>query len=348
MTNSVRIAILGNSFAARTQIPALRWAGGNEIVGIAGRDLEKARATAQTFGIPKATTDYRELLELSPDLVLVSTPVHLHREMTLAALDVGAAVLCEKPFALNQAEALEMATRAEGRPAFLDHQLRWSPHLRALKEMCADGFLGEPWHLRFDMLLAPTRFHERPWSWWFDASRGGGILGAIGSHMLDVVRWLFGEVETVHCELATFVPRRRDAQGALQPVTADDYAHLSLGFESGLTAELTTSIAIPSERDFYLQVTGSRGTLRLVDGDVLYAGASGEELLPVEVEPALPTAAEFGMQEYGLFGRCLPLYLKDLLDVLRTGSRFLEHAADFEDGLAVQQILDAARASAAE
>ncbi len=161
MTDSVRIAILGNSFAARTQIPALRWAGGNEIIGIAGRDAEKARATAAAFGIPHGTTDYRELLDLSPDLVLVSTPVHLHREMTLAALEVGAAVLCEKPFALDAAEAEEMAIQAEGKPAFLDHQLRWSPHLRAMREMCADGFLGEPWHLRYDMLLPPTHFRER-------------------------------------------------------------------------------------------------------------------------------------------------------------------------------------------
>ena len=347
MPDPVRIAILGNSFASNAQIPALRWAGGNEVIGVAGRDGAKAQATADTFGLAHATTDYRSLLDLAPDLVFVSTPVHLHHEMTLAALEAGAAVLCEKPFALDEAQALDMVAAAEGRPAYLDHQLRWSPHLRVLREMVADGFIGEPWHLRFDMLLDPARFRVRPWSWWFDRERGGGILGAIGSHMLDAVRWLFGEIDTVHAELSTFLPERPDADGRVHPVTADEHAHLSLGFESGLAAELTTSIAVPSEETFWLQVTGSEGTLRCVGGDALFGAQAGEELVPVEVEPGLPSAASYGIRHGGMFGRCLPLYLRDLVAAVRDGRSDLEHAATFTDGLAIQRVLDAARDSSA-
>ena len=106
----VRIALFGNSFGARIQLPALAWAGGNRVIGVAGLDLGKARETADAWRIPRATADWRTLLEEAPDLVLVSTPVDLHQEMTLAALESGAAVLCEKPFAHERGRG-----RADGR-----------------------------------------------------------------------------------------------------------------------------------------------------------------------------------------------------------------------------------------
>jgi len=115
-----------------------------------------------------------------------------------------------------------------------------------------------------------------------------------------------------------------------------------------LRGEVTTSIAIPSDHAFFLQVTGSDGTLRLVDGERLYHAASGEALAPLEVEPGLPTAADFGMTDPGLFGRCLPLFLRDVVAAVARGEDTLQDAATFEDGLAIQRVLDAARQSAAE
>ena len=79
--------MLGNSFAARVQLPALRWAGYNRVCALAGEDAEKARATAQEWGIPHATGDWRTALEIEPDLVLVASPVHLQALLqTLLAL----------------------------------------------------------------------------------------------------------------------------------------------------------------------------------------------------------------------------------------------------------------------
>jgi len=292
----VRVAILGNSFATKVQLPALRWAGANHVVGIAGRDREKARRTAEDWDIGAATDDWRELLELAPDLVLVSTPVALHKEMTLAALDAGAAVLCEKPFALDAGEGEEMlaAATASVRGAWIDHQLRWSPHVRAMRRLTGDGALGEPLHARVEMLLSTTGFRARPWSWWFDAEQGGGMLGAIGSHLVDQVRYLFGEIEAVRCELRTFRPERPDAAGKLHAVTADEFVSLSLRFANGALGEVVCSFAVPDARDAYLQLTGSEGALRLVDGLELSLAHGGEEFEPVAVEPPL-TSTEYGM-----------------------------------------------------
>lgn len=348
MSDPVRIAVVGNSFASRVQLPALRWAGGNRVVGLAGHDADKARATASEWDVPLATGDWRELLELDADLFLLTTPVDLHHEMAAAILETGAALLCEKPFTLNVAEAEDLVRRAEGRVAWLDHELRWSPHLRRMRELVHEGWLGEPWHASIEMYLHSDRHRERPWSWWFQAERGGGILGALGSHLVDMLRWQMGEVEAVRAELRTFLHERPDASGTLRPVTADELAHLHLRFANGALGEVVTSIAIPRERSFFLQLTGRDGALRNDGGDTLF-GAHGEaigRLEPLEAEPLL-SCADYGLPEYGIFGRCLPLFLRDVIATLRAGERELPGAATFADGLATQRVLDAARASAA-
>ena len=354
---TVRIALFGNSFGARVQLPALRWAGDNRVVGLAGRDRAKAEATARAWDIPVGTDDWRELLLGSnpPDLVIVSTPVDLHQEMVSRALEAGAAVLCEKPFALNAGQAQELcalASNASG-GAWLDHQLRWCPQVREIRRRLRSGELGELWHVRFDMLLPPGSFRQRPWSWWFQAERGGGILGALGSHMLDLLRYLLGEVDSVRAELATFVPERADPQGVRRPSTADEYAHLSLSFASGVVGEVTTSIALPSEPWMRLQITGSAGVLRWSEADELLAGpldANEQDFERVHVDPPLPAAAEYGMEDMGVFARCLPLFLRDVVRSVAAGSRDgpMAEAATFADGLAVQRMLDAARVSARE
>ena len=165
--------------------------------------------------------------------------------------------------------------------------------------------------------------------------------------MLDLLRWLFGDLASVRADLRTFLPERSDAAGTLRRVTADEHAHLDLRFESGLTGALTTSIAVPADHLFDLQVVGSKGTLRLRDGEQLFAAASGGPLEVVTVEPGLPSAESLGMDDRGIFARSLPFYLRDVIAALRAGRTDIRDAADFADGLAVQRILDAARASSA-
>ena len=95
------------------QLPALAHIGGNEVVGIAGLDAAKAEATARRWGIQHATCDWRELLDLVPDLVMVTTPVDLHAEMVRASLRSGAAVLCEKPLCASSEDVRKMKAIAD-------------------------------------------------------------------------------------------------------------------------------------------------------------------------------------------------------------------------------------------
>lgn len=347
MTPPVRVALFGNSFASRIQLPALRWAGGARVVGVAGRDEARLRETADAWSIERWSTDWRALLEPAPDLVIVTTPVDLHAEMVTAALDAGAAVLCEKPFAMDAAEAERLVAAASGRPAWLDHQLRFSPYRRRVRALLAEGALGEVRHGRFELHLGSPLWFERPHTWWFEAERGGGILGAIGSHLIDLLRFELGPVAAVRAELATFVADRRTPDGEARPVTADEYASLTLRMASGARIEVATSCVSPNARGFRYELFGSAGTLRLDDEQDLRFARLGDELAPVEVVEERPSFEEIGIDDRsGPFARSLPLYLRALLEAVAEGRSAVADAATFADGLAVQRVLDAARESA--
>src|SRR5688572_27523854 len=125
MKDTVRIGIIGAGFARTTQIPGFKNCEGAKIVAIASAHRERAEEVAREFDIPKVEDDWRGVVAREDvDLVSVVTPVVTHCEMTLAALDAGKAVLCEKPMAMNADEARRMWERAKEKGVFalIDHE----------------------------------------------------------------------------------------------------------------------------------------------------------------------------------------------------------------------------------
>lgn len=343
----VRVVVLGNRFASHAHLPALRWAGDNEVVGLAGVDSGRLETTRAEWDLPRVTTDWTELVELAPDLAIICTPVHLHASMVTAFMDCGSAVLCEKPFALDAEEARALVALAEGKRAWINHQLRFNPARRHLRELLAEGAIGRVFLGQVRMNIGTQRYASRPWTWWFDAERGGGILGALASHMLDGLRWLLGEIDSVAGRLEIFTPNRPDAEGVLRTVTADEHAHFSCRMENGAVVHVETSIAQRDPHSSWIEFTGTEGVLRLVDEDQLWRAPADGDLELVDLPETLPPAEELGMPDGGPFTRALPLFLRELLGAVRDGTP-LEGAATFADGLAVQRVLDAVRVSSAD
>lgn len=351
MPPPVRIAIVGNGFASRAQLPALRWVAASgvpcEVIGLAGARADKAERTRAEWKLPFATDEWRALIPLEPDLVLITTPVFLHAEMTLAFLaETEAAILCEKPFALNVSEARTMVDAAAGRAAWIDHELRWSPCRRRLRELLREGAIGPLVSWTETLHLRSPRFAERPFGWWFERRSGGGVLGALGSHLVDHARWQLGEASAVACRLQTFVRERPDREGVLRECDADEHAELELRLRSGVTARLSTSVAGPGPAEQALVAVGERGTLRMEADDRLLLEIEGRPAADVTPDPGLPSGASLGMAGEDSFARCLPAFLRDVVAAVGAGGAHLAGAARFEDGLRTQRVLDAALESA--
>jgi predicted dehydrogenase len=344
------VGIIGTGFARSTQIPAFQALPGVEVVSIASARLERAEQVARERGIPHATQDWREVVrEPSVDLVSIATPPHLHREMAIAAVHAGKAVLCEKPTALEAAEAeiMWMAAEQRGVLALMDHELRFLPSRQRMREIIQSGALGTILHARVQYRRDTRTEPERPWDWASDVARGGGVLGALGSHAVDALRFLLGREPTeVLGVLATHIPARPDAQsGAARLVTSDDAVQALLGFGGGLTATMSLSAVEPGKPMHVVEVFGTRGGLRVEGLELSRADLSGRSWEPVELPPLEPLPA--GMREtewtYGFVQ-----YARAIAEALRSGARTLAGAATFEEGWRNQRVLDAIRRSHTE
>src|SRR5437588_6708699 len=323
-TEIIGIGIIGTGFARSTQIPAFRACEGARVVAIASGHRENAERVAHEFDIEYATDDWREIIARDDvDLVSIVTPPVTHLEMTLAALDAGKAVLCEKPTAMNAEEADAMRRRASEREALalIDHELRFLSGRLKMREMVRGGEIGEVRHVKLHFRSDSRASRDRKWDWWSDAESGGGALGAIGSHAVDAFRWLLGsEVSQVFCTLATHVAEREDEQtGEMRRVTTDDEANLILRFaDSDLTKDTTATISLsvveqgsPKHR---LEIFGSDGGLMIEENGTLWQARTGAgEWTRVETERG-PLAQ--GMRDGG-WSRGFTLFSRAIIEALQ-------------------------------
>ncbi len=343
--------MIGAGFARTTQIPGFQACERARVVAIASRSRENAQSVAREFAIPVVADDWRALLTRDDvDLVSIVTPPVTHMEMALAALDAGKAVICEKPMAMDAAEADAMQKRAHetGALALIDHELRFLASRRRMRELIRTGEIGHIIHAKLSFRADSRAAPERAWNWWSDTKAGGGVLGALGSHAVDALRWLLGtEVSRVSATLATHITERPAAPtGERRPVTTDDEANLLLDFADGeLTQNATGTISLsvveagsPAHR---LEIFGSRGALMEEAGALWRAPVGAGEWQPVEVERD-PLAARMQDNEWS---RGFTVFARAIVESLRRGSGAGEvaGAATFSDGYRTQLVLDAAR-----
>ena len=342
---TLRIGIIGAGFARRVQLPGLRLVPGVKPVAIASRQRTNAEAVAREFEIPIVLDDGVALAR-SPDvdLVIISSTPPSHAEYAIAALEAGKHVLCEKPMALDVTEARRMVDAAERRRqvAWMDHELRYEPNRRKARELIRAGAIGEVRHL--ELTLKPylrgdgrPQTSAAPWTWWYDRSQGGGILGAVGSHLIDLCRfWTGQEVSHVAGLVQTFVRERRDAAGAARAVTADELASGVLTLGDGVVATVTLSAVAYHGAGHLAQITGSEGTLLLTGETKLEIGKPGGPLEDISASDDLVGQTTVN----NMWARSFVRLMRDLAGVV-TGREPDGEAAGFRDGWQIQRVLDA-------
>lgn len=221
--NHLKIAVIGAGMIANAgHIPAWKnCAGEAEIVAVFNRSIERARQTAARHDIPHAYDDCAKMLaEVQPDIACVCTPNVSHKEYTLAALDAGAHVFCEKPIAARHADAVEMFGRAEarGRVLFVTQTGRFANRTLAAKEIADSGQLGDMYYAETSALRrrgVPTwgRFH-------ISDDSAGGPLCDLGVHALDALLWIMGSPKVVTASGATYTKIANQDEGLVEDLAA--------------------------------------------------------------------------------------------------------------------------------
>ncbi len=347
----MNVGIIGASFAKAAFLPALRHVEGANVVALASARLESARSAADAFEVPHAYDDWEKMLAShSFDLVCIATPTVLHEPQTLAAIQAGAHVLCEKPTAMNAVEAARMLEAAESaeRVHMIDHELRFNPNRMRIAELIHGGELGEIRHIDISNVgksWADPASRPRG-DWWSSAKKGGGRLGANGSHQVDLLRWWLGEVAWVTGAAQVMVPDRVDPDtGEPWTATADDVAFFTLEMLSGAVAQVFMSGVAAHNMGNATRIFGSGGSLTLSNDDerLLFARA-GEDFQDVSVTD--PNADLPGVNA-GIWNVSVVGLMQELISAIREG-RHPARGATFADGLANQRVLDAVRMSGSE
>jgi len=344
VSTPIPIAVVGTGFGARIQIPGFRASRRFVVAALVGRRPERVRRMAERLAVPHALTSLDEALAL-PEVAAVSiaTPPGTHAESAIAAARAGRHVLCEKPMArtVAEAEAMREAAHAAGVVGLIDHEFRFEPGRAALARLLVDGGLGVARLVTAVANIPLFADAERPApAWWFDAAAGGGWIGASGSHLIDALRLWLGEFAAVAALTDTF--GRGDAE---------DTFSLLFRMVSGVQGLMQQTSVAWGPPYVALRVAGSEATAWIDDDGRLWRagrdGAAAVVDVPVDLRlpsvAAPPDAGPFAARELAAFVRQAERFA-DAIE--RPGTTYDPPPATFDDGVACQHVMDAARASA--
>ncbi len=259
--NTLRFAIFGTGFWSRFQLAAWQELGGVACVALYNRTIAKAEALAQEFGIPAVYADPEELLANETlDFVDIITDVDTHSKFVHLVAAHGLPVICQKPMAPTLAEAEQMVATCQQAnvPFFIHENWRWQTPIRRFHQILHEGHIGTPFRARIHYANSFPVFANQP----FLRELEQFILTDIGSHILDVARFLFGEAHSLYCR--THHVHRDLLQ---EPVKGEDVATVMMqtGRDITVTCEMSYASRTEHERfpETYIYVEGSQGFLEL-------------------------------------------------------------------------------------
>jgi predicted dehydrogenase len=229
---------------------------------------ETAEKARQTIGADVAATDYRAVTENPAiDVVHVCTPNHLHKEALLSAMRHQKHIYCDKPLVatMDEAEEIRAAVAGYRGTAQMTFQNRFFPATMRAKQLIEAGALGRVLGFRVCYLHGGSANPAAPRNWKFTAAAGGGVIGDLGSHVLDLVDWLIGPLGSVMAATQIAYPERPSPADPMQtlPVDVEDCVMLLARLQSGALGTIeATKIATGTEDEIRVEIHGSRGAMR--------------------------------------------------------------------------------------
>ena len=263
----LRVGVVGGGFVAEAvHLPALLALPEVERVAVCDHSRERASGLLATYGLASAYTHYLEMLEAEElDAVIVAVPNRLHRPVTLAALERGVPVLCEKPLALDVGEAREMCDAAArlGLPNAVNFTYRFVPAVRRVKELIEEGFVGQPLFVNVQWFQQLYVDPDLPAVWRLTREHAGtGVLGDLGSHVMDLLSWWLGPLCRVAGSMQTYPPERSAADGGRVKIELDTTCSFLADLAGGVSASCQVSQTAACRANYqHIEIYGSEGCL---------------------------------------------------------------------------------------
>jgi predicted dehydrogenase len=333
MPDRLGLGVFGYGLMAAAHAAVIGRTDDAALFGVCGPRPDAASAFAERFEIPFATSDPQALLD-RPDVaaVLVDAADEAHCDLTLRSLAAGKHVLCEKPLAPTTEECRAMAVAARDAPVttMVGFSNRRFPWLLAGKHLIDTGALGRVFHVHMQSFSPSMLKPGAARRWRADPTRApAGVLGDLGSHYFDLLRFFFGEVIEVSADLRSLSDPSISSDDCMVLFRLEGDVHGSL-----LTGKLSTADPEYPPGRRHILISGSSGAVRLENG----AG----RFFPLQGEPVdLDVVAATGAHESYLAGSTAPT-VRAFLDAVRSGA---EATPTFVDGLRCQEVIEAALAS---
>lgn len=238
------------------------------MVAIAGRNEEATAEACRRYGYDRYYTDWHKLIE-DKEVQLLDNggPGNMHAEPSIAAAQAGKHVFCEKPLARNAAEAYEMwqAVDKTGVKHMVAHNYRFVPAIRLARDLIDSGKLGRIYHFRAVYLQEWIMPHYDTGQIWrlSKAVAGSGAIGDLGSHIIDLGRFLCGEVNSLQAMTKTFIPTRYLPDGTPWNVDVDDAFVATLEFANGAIGTIESSRFAAGRKNYNCwEINGEKGSIR--------------------------------------------------------------------------------------
>jgi predicted dehydrogenase len=298
---------------------------------------------------PRDAEAVARVIASDADLVSIHSPPFMQHDHVMQALDHGHAVLCDKPFGLDAAQARAMRDRARAMGAlnFLNFEVRSKPSRAKMKALVDEGAIGRPLHLNWTFFS--NGFRHGPHGWVNERELGGGWINAYASHCIDFTRWVFAS-EVARCGGISRIEMKThpDADGRPHPATAEDAYSAWFVMQNGCTANQDTAYCAAAPMPMRVTLMGDEGGLELVgDTRLILRRAAGDASLSAAERIRLGLLAgegdavfEFPPAPGEAHEPALMPWLEQVRDALVAGAHT---GPSFDDGVAVAEVLEQLR-----
>ncbi len=378
MSKELRVGLIGCGFMGRTHSNAYRRL--NNFFSVEHRPVlryicdvneEKAKQYAATWGYERVETDWRKLVDADDiDLIDITVPNRFHKEIAVAAARAGKMVCCEKPLAMNVAEAEEMVAAVEqaGVANMVWFNYRRVPSIALARQIVEEGRIGRPFHYRATYLQDWTISADVPQGgdalWRLDAKMAGsGVTGDLLAHSIDTAMWLNGPITRVVAKTEVFVKERVHVEtGQRQPVTIDDACMFLAEFANGSMGTFESTRYARGRKNFNtFELNGADGSiyfdleepeyLQFFEYKQLQSGKKTESHLTGWRKIHTTNSEHPYMSHYWVPGTCIGYehtFLNALADFVEGIESGKPTQPDFRNALQTQKVCDAVLASARE